>query len=68
MQTFMLAQGTTTAGKPFWAGSATKGFTYKDPKGEQRAVKSVSLKRLSRGTFSVKVAVSCIVVITMCEP
>jgi len=57
-QTFMLAQGTTAAGKPFWAGNATKGFTYKDPKGEQGAVKSVSIKRSSRGTFSVKVAVS----------
>ena len=57
-QSFVLAQGATGAGRPFWSGTATKGFTYKDPKGEQGAVKSVNLKRSSRGTFPVKVAVS----------
>ena len=52
----MLAQGTTTAGKPFWAGSATKGFTYKDPKGEHVFSCGPMFQQL------------CIVVITMCEP
>ncbi len=57
-QVFVLAQGTSSTGKPFWSGDATKGFKYKDATGNQGAVKSVSIKRSGSGAFSVKITVS----------
>lgn len=53
-QSFVLAQGMSATGKPFWSGDATKGFKYKDAKGEQGPVKALFMKRSSKGTFSVK--------------
>ncbi len=55
---FQLSQGTSSIGKPFWSGDATKGFRYKDPKGDQGAVKSVSIKRSAGGKFSIKAKLS----------
>jgi predicted esterase len=54
--TFTLPAGTSAiTGKPFWSGSATKGFAYRDPKGENGPVKSANLKRKGT-TFRIDVA------------
>jgi len=58
MQTFVLDQGMTGKGKPFWSGSADKGFSYQDPKGEQGAVTSVSIKKSPSGMFSIKASIA----------
>jgi hypothetical protein len=55
-QTFVLPQGTSSAGQPFWAATAT-GFTYKDPSGDQGAVKSITIKRSGAGTVVLKAKV-----------
>jgi len=54
---FPLPAGTSgVTGKPFWSGNALKGFTYRDPKGENGPVKSAQVKQ--RGTtFQLAVAV-----------
>jgi hypothetical protein len=57
-QSFVLSQGTNSKGKPFWSGDAVKGFNYNDSKGEQSAVKSLSIKLSKNGTFSIKASVS----------
>jgi hypothetical protein len=54
-QVFLLPQGTSVTGKPFWSGDAVKGFKYKDPKGDQGAVKVAQIKKAASGTFSIKV-------------
>jgi hypothetical protein len=54
-QTFTLAQGTTSSGKPFWRTGNTTGFKYKDGRGEQGPVKSVIIRRTAGGIFSIKV-------------
>lgn len=51
-QIFALPQGTNAKGKPFWAGDATKGFTYKDPQGENGPVKKAQIKKTSGGVFT----------------
>jgi hypothetical protein len=56
-QTFTLPQGTSSTGKQFWSASGT-GFKYKDPKGDQGAVKSVSIKLSPSGSFSIKVKIA----------
>ena len=56
-QTFVLAQGTNGAGKPFWTGDAVKGFKYKDPTGLNGAVKLAQIKKTAGGTFVIKVCV-----------
>lgn len=55
---FVLPAGTSAiTGKPFWSGDAVKGFTYKDPKGENGPVKGAVLKR--RGTtFQLNVSIT----------
>src|SRR5579871_6481161 len=54
-QSFVLPQGTDPAtGKPFWSGSATKGFKYADKAGTNGAVKVVQFKKSSSGTVSFK--------------
>jgi hypothetical protein len=58
MQTFVLDQGTSSKGKPFWSGSAAKGFSYKDPQGEQGPVTSVSIKTSPSGTFSINASIA----------
>jgi len=57
-QAFVLSQGSTSAGKPFWSGDATKGFKYKDAQGEQGAVKSVRIGRSRSGVFSVRIKIA----------
>lgn len=57
-QDFALPQGTSSSGKAFWDGSASAGFKYRDPRGDQGPVKLASIKRSSSGTFSMKVMVS----------
>jgi hypothetical protein len=57
-QTFTLKGGTSPmTGKPFWAGTTAKGFTYKDPKHENGPVKVAQIKRTAGGTFTVKAVV-----------
>ena len=57
-QSFVLEQGMSSKGKPFWSGSAAKGFSYSDAKGEQGAVKSVSIKASPSGTFTIQVSIT----------
>src|SRR5262249_5685504 len=56
-QCFILPQG-TCGGKPCWKAAGSTGFKYKDPKGDQGPVKSVSIKRSPSGSFSIKAKVS----------
>jgi hypothetical protein len=58
VQSFTLAQGTGSTGKPFWSGDAVKGFKYKDAKGDQGAVKSLQIKLSKSGAFSIKASLS----------
>jgi len=53
-QTFALPQGMNSKGKPLWSGDANKGFKYKDPKGDNGAIKTVQIKKSSSGGFSIK--------------
>jgi hypothetical protein len=57
-QTFVLSQGTSSVGTPFWSGDAQKGFKYKDAHGDQGAVKSVGIKLAPSGSFSIKVSLT----------
>jgi hypothetical protein len=57
-QSFALAQGTSSTGKPFWSAAGSTGFKYKDPKGDQGPVKAVSIKRTPSGNFSIKVKIA----------
>jgi len=57
-QTFVLNQGTSSGGAPFWSGDAVKGFTYRDPDGEQGAVERASIRRSPSGSFVMKVLLS----------
>jgi len=58
-QIFALKQGKSSTGKPFWrasvANGVTNGFKYKDPTGQQGAVKIVLIKKTTAGVFSIKV-------------
>jgi len=57
-QTFNLPAGTSPmTSKPFWSGDALKGFTYKDPKGENGPVGKAVLKK-KNGVFQIKVAIT----------
>lgn len=57
-QSFVLNQGNSTTGKPFWTAAGTTGFKYRDPRGDQGPVKIVLIKRSGSGAFSVKAQVS----------
>jgi len=52
-QTFELPQGTNAKGKPFWSGDATKGFKYKDAKGENGPVTQAAIKKSGKGVFTI---------------
>ena len=56
-QLFALPQGTNLKGKPFWSGSAAKGYKYSDAGGEQGPVKKVQIK-IKNGTFQMKAIIS----------
>src|SRR5262245_58183382 len=57
-QTFTLpAAVSPTTGKPFWSGDASKGFKYKDSKGENGPVKVFQIKRSPKSTFTIKIVV-----------
>ena len=43
-QLFTLPAGLNAKGKPFWSGDATKGYKYKDAKGENGPVKLAQFK------------------------
>jgi hypothetical protein len=58
VQTFVLNQGTSSAGEPFWSGDAVKGFTYRDPNGDQGAVERATIRRSASGSFVMKVSLS----------
>ncbi len=53
-QTFALPATLNAKGKPFWKGSAAKGFKYSDPKGENGPVKIVQIKKSTAGAFQIK--------------
>jgi len=58
-QTFSLPQGTSgMTGRAFWSGTSTQGFKYKDPKGENGAVKKVLIKKSPNGNFAIRAVVS----------
>lgn len=52
-QAFVLAQGARRRGGDFWT-ATSKGFRYDDPDGERGAVRSLTLSRGTKGTFTVK--------------
>ena len=59
IQTFNLPAGTSLmTGKPFWSGDATKGYKYKDPKGENGPVKTAQIKKTPSGVFQIKATIS----------
>lgn len=56
-ETYPLPTGTSpTTLEPFWTGDLTKGFKYRDSKGDNGPVKRALLK-LKNGTFQLKVAI-----------
>jgi hypothetical protein len=58
--TWLLPQGTSgITGKQFWTGDTTKGFKYKDPKGENGTgqVKVAQIKKSSSGAFTIKAVI-----------
>lgn len=57
-QTFVLPQGVSAQGKPFWKAVGANGYKYKDPKGEQTPVKTVLVKKTPSGTFAIKAIVA----------
>ena len=69
-QFFALPTGISpTTGKPFWSGTTLKGFKYKDPKGDNGAIKTVQIKKSSSGGFSIKaVALGKLGVVTLVPP
>src|SRR5262245_47802433 len=56
-QIFNLPIGTSTTGKPFWSGDATKGYKYKDAKGEKGPVKTAQIKKTPNGVFQIKAVI-----------
>lgn len=57
-ETYNLPAGISPmTGKPFWSGDTTSGFKYKDPKGENGAVKAAQVK-VKNGTFQLKASAS----------
>jgi hypothetical protein len=58
-QAFVLPSGISpSTGKAFWTQIGTTGFKYKDPKGDNGAVKSVLVKRSPSGRFTIKAKVT----------
>lgn len=57
-QLFTLPGGNNAGGKPFWKGDATKGFSYKDAKGEAGPVKVAKIKKGPDGTFQITAVLS----------
>jgi Lamin Tail Domain/Thrombospondin type 3 repeat len=57
-ETYNLPAGISPmTGKAFWSGDLTRGFKYKDPKGENGAVKGAQLK-VKNGIFQLKASAS----------
>jgi len=56
-QRFVLPQGNSSTGKQFWNASGN-GFKYKDPKGDQGPVKTVSIKASPSGKFIIKAKIA----------
>ncbi len=56
-QTFVLPQGTSSKGKPFWTTSGGNGFKYTDKRGEQGPVVSVKMKLSPGAQFTFKVTI-----------
>ncbi len=57
-QSFVLNQGTSSAGTPFWSGDTVKGFGYHDARGDQGPVKSVRIRLSPSGPFSITVSIT----------
>ncbi len=57
-QVIPLPQGFNAKGKPFWSGTAAKGFKYNDAKGEQGPVKKVQIKKSGSGVFALQAQAS----------
>ncbi|MCC6849252.1 MAG: hypothetical protein IT294_12185 [Deltaproteobacteria bacterium] len=59
LQVFALPQGLNGKGKPFWTGTAAKGFKYSDSKGENGTpVKKIQLKKSGSGVFQIQAQAS----------
>jgi hypothetical protein len=57
-QTFTLPQGTNSAGKPYWTAVGTRGYQYRDPRGENGPVKSAQIQKTSSGSLVLRASVS----------
>jgi hypothetical protein len=58
IQTFSMPTGTSPmTNKPFWSGTATDGYKYKDSKSENGPVKAASIKKTASGVFQIKTVV-----------
>ncbi len=57
-QSFVLPQGTSSSGKPFWTAVGSTGFKYRDSRGEQGPVKLAFIKRTPSANFLIKAQVS----------
>jgi hypothetical protein len=56
-QVFDLPAGSNAKSKPFWSGDATKGYKYKDSKGENGPVKVAQIKKSGSGVFLIKAVI-----------
>jgi hypothetical protein len=53
-QTFVLPQGTNAAGRSYWSALGTRGYQYRDARGENGPVKSAQLQKTSSGSVVIK--------------
>jgi cysteine-rich repeat protein len=59
IRSYLLHAGNSAVtGKPFWTGDGVKGFTYRDPQGENSAVKLLHIRKSKSGVFTVKAVLS----------
>jgi hypothetical protein len=56
-QIFNLPQGIDLSGKSFWTTNGVGGFKYRDRKGDQGPVRSVSMRKTAGGNFMIKAVI-----------
>jgi hypothetical protein len=57
-QSFALPQGISSSGRPFWVATGSTGYKYRDSRGDQGPVKSITIKRSGSGNFLIKATLS----------
>jgi parallel beta-helix repeat protein len=56
--TYALPPGASSkTGRPFWSGDLTRGFRYRDNDGENGPVRSLRIRKTTRGTFEIRARV-----------